>query len=565
VKAQATSAGTSDAAVGSDPLDQARLAQLAEEQAALRRVATLVARDEPPEVVFAAVAEEVGRLLKVDFAILVRYDSPDSLEVVGTWTGTGGPAPTPVGSQLPLGGRNVSTEVHRTGRSARIDFTDVSGVIGQVASHDWELRSSVGVPVSAGSRLWGCMLVGFSHHELLPADTEVRLASFTELVTTAIANADSRTALARLAEEQVALRRVATMVARGAPPDQVFAAVTQEFAQLVPVDVAAMARLEPDGTLIYVASWGRAVDFMPVGSRWTLDGTNVATAVFETGRPTRVESQTGASGSLSDVLREMGVHSVVATPVVVEGRVWGGLGAGSTLEQPLPPDAEARLASFTELVATAIANADSHAELMASRARIVAAGDESRRQIERDLHDGTQQQLVSLMLELKKAETAPPSEESGLHAQLVRTRRTLAEVLDGLQELSRGIHPAILSKGGLVPALKALSRRSAVPVSLDVRVERRLPEHLEVAAYYVASEALANTTKHASATAVTIELDEQDATLRLQIGDDGIGGADPVKGSGLTGLRDRVEAIGGTLEVTSPANGGTTLLIQIPL
>jgi transcriptional regulator with GAF, ATPase, and Fis domain len=280
VEAQAASVGTSDAGVGHDPLDQARLAQLAEEQATLRRVATLVARDEPPEAVFAAGAEEVGRLLGVDFAVLVRYDAQDTLEVVGTWTRTGAPAPTPVGGRLPLGGRNVTTEVYRTGRSVRIDYSDVSGVIGQVASDDWGLRSSVGVPVSAGSRLWGCMVVAFSGQELLPADTEARLASFTELVAMAIANAESRAALARLAAEQAGLRRVATVVARGAAPEEVFAAVTEEFARLVPVDVAAMARIEPDGTLVYVASWGKAVDFVPVGSRWTLDGKNISTSLM---------------------------------------------------------------------------------------------------------------------------------------------------------------------------------------------------------------------------------------------------------------------------------------------
>jgi signal transduction histidine kinase len=203
---------------------------------------------------------------------------------------------------------------------------------------------------------------------------------------------------------------------------------------------------------------------------------------------------------------------------------------------------------------------------MASRARIVAAADESRRRIERDLHDGTQQQLVSLMLELKKAEATSPGEESGLlHAQLVRTRLALADVLEGLQQISRGIHPAILSKGGLGPALNALSRRSAVRVELDLRTEKRLPARIEVAAYYVASEALANAAKHASASVVTIELDARDAMVRLQISDDGIGGADPTNGSGLTGLRDRVEALGGTLEVTSPAGVGTRLLIEIPV
>ena len=246
---------------------RAALARLAEEQAALRRVATLVARATPPEEVFAAVAEEVGRLLAVDFAILVRYDPQDTLEVVGTWTRTGAPAPTAVGGRLPLGGRNVTTVVYRTGRPARIDYSDVSGVIGQVASRDWGLRSSVGVPVSAESRLWGCIVVAFSGQGLLPADTEARLASFTELVATAIANAGSRAALARLAEEQAALRRVATLVARGVPPVEIFSAVSDEVARLSREAKAAVLRFEHDGPAIVFVGVSKTLE-LPVGTRW---------------------------------------------------------------------------------------------------------------------------------------------------------------------------------------------------------------------------------------------------------------------------------------------------------
>ena len=360
VSALGTGAGAPDGGIGRDPPDQARPVQLAEEQAALRRVATLVARAAPPEQVFAAVAGEVGRLLAVDFAILVRYDPRDTLEVVGTWTGTGAPPATPVGGRLPLGGRNVTTVVYRTGLPARIDYSDVSGVIGRVASREWGLRSSVGVPVSAEGRVWGCIVVAFSGQELLPADTEARLASFTELVATAIANADSRAELARLAEEQAALRRVATLVAAGAPPEEAFAAVAEEAGKLFLVDVANMCRYEPDGTATIVASaWGR----FAVGSRLKLEGKNVTTLVYQTGRAARIDSYADASGPLGTGARERGVRSSVATPIMVEGHLWGVLGIGASTERPLPPDAEARLASFTELVATAIANAESHAAL----------------------------------------------------------------------------------------------------------------------------------------------------------------------------------------------------------
>jgi signal transduction histidine kinase len=371
--------------------------------------------------------------------------------------------------------------------------------------------------------------------------------------------------LARLAEEQAALRGVATLVARGAPPEEVFAAVAGEVGQLLPVDSATMGRYESDGTLTFVAHWGRAVARFPVGTRRTLGGHNLGTLVFETGRPARVDGYAdSSSGALGAVVREAGLRSAVGTPILVEGRLWGLIAAGSSREQPLPADTEARLASFTELVATAVANAQSHAELMASRARIVASADETRRRIERDLHDGIQQQLVSLMLELRMAQAAESAGVAELRAQLARTAQGLSGVLEELQEISRGIHPAILSRRGLESAVRTLARRSAVPVELDLRAGRRLPGAVEVAAYYAVSEALANAAKHAHASAVRVELHAHDTMVRLAIRDDGIGGADPARGSGLTGLGDRIEALGGTLDVTSPAGSGTTLLIEIP-
>jgi signal transduction histidine kinase len=286
--------------------------------------------------------------------------------------------------------------------------------------------------------------------------------------------------------------------------------------------------------------------------------------VFETGRAARLVGYADASGEFGTALRDKGFHASAGTPIMVQGRVWGLMAASSREDRPLPPDTEDRLASFTELVATAIANAAGRAELTASRARIVAAADESRRRIERDLHDGTQQQLVSLMLELRSAEATEPPDAGELRAQLARTADGLRGVLEELQEISRGIHPAILSKGGLEPALRTLARRSAVPVTLDLRAGRRLPGHVEVAAYYVVSEALTNAAKHAQASVVHVELDVHDATIRLAIRDDGVGGADPGRGSGLIGLSDRILALGGRFEIISPAGDGTTLLIEVP-
>jgi signal transduction histidine kinase len=261
----------------------------------------------------------------------------------------------------------------------------------------------------------------------------------------------------------------------------------------------------------------------------------------------------------------MGFSSTVAVPIMIEGRVWGMAAVGSTNREPLPPDTEARIGNFADLVATAIANAATRAELVASRARIVAAADEARRRLERDLHDGAQQRLVSLGLELRLAQESIAAEHDDLKKRLSRVVSGLSGVAEDLQEFSRGIHPAILSRGGLGSAIRTLARRSAVPVTIDAAIDRRMPESAEVAAYYVVSEALTNVAKHAEASEVHVSSTAEDGHLLLVIRDDGIGGADSRSGSGLTGLTDRVEALGGRLDITSQAGKGTTLHVKIPI
>jgi signal transduction histidine kinase len=545
---------------------RADLARLADEQAALRRVATLVAQGTRPEEVFAAVVEEVGRLLDTDLAGMARYGSDDTVTVLATWAAEGEHPLVP--GPWPLEGGDLASTISRTGRPVRID--DYHGVPGRVAEfvrEELEIVSSVGSPIVVEGRMWGALFVHSKQSlQPFPHDTEERLASFTELVATAIANAESRADLAQLAEEQAALRRVATLVARGAPPEELFAAVVEEVGRVLSVENMAvgMARFESDGTMTTVAISSGLGDRFPVGGRWPLGGKNVSTIVAETGRSARIDDYADASGQLGVAMRERGLRSSVGAPIVVEGRVWGVLTATST-EQPLPADTESRLASFTKLVATAIANAESRADLAASRARIVAAADETRKRIERDLHDGTQQRLVSLGLELSSARATVPPQLSELKGELAHVAEGLVSATDELREISRGIHPAILSEGGLEPALRALCRRSAVPVELDLHADQRLPEPVEVAAYYVVSEALTNAAKHAHASVVNVELNTHDSTLELAIRDDGTGGADPSHGSGLVGLSDRVEALGGTLQVTSPTGDGTTLLIDVPL
>jgi len=287
--------------------------------------------------------------------------------------------------------------------------------------------------------------------------------------------------------------------------------------------------------------------------------------VLHTGRAARMDSHDNASGSAAANIRALGVRSAVGAPVVVDGQVWGAAIVGSSRPEPLPPDTEARVGDFADLVATALANAQTRAELTASRARIVTAADEARRRIERDLHDGAQQRLVSLGLDLRTAEATLPPGLHGVQAQIAAIATGLAEISQDLREISHGIHPAVLSKGGLGPALKTLARRSTVPVELDLAVDRRLPESAEVAAYYVVAEALTNAAKHARASQVTVRAEAEDANLHLAIRDDGIGGADSARGSGLTGLIDRVEALGGKMAVSSQPGCGTSLLVEIPV
>jgi signal transduction histidine kinase len=374
-----------------------------------------------------------------------------------------------------------------------------------------------------------------------------------------------RAELRRLADEQAALRRVATLVARGGPPDQLFSAVTREVGLLSGADLARMERYEVDGSVIGVAVWSRHDEQLAVGTRFTLEGASIAARVLETKGPVRVDSFAQASGPIAQEARELRIRSSVGCPIVVAGRLWGVIAASSRSDVVFPAETESQMAEFTELVATAIANAENQAELRASRARIVAASDLTRRRIERDLHDGVQQRLVSLSLGLRAATSDIPSGLDDVEEGLEQVASGLGGVLEDLREVSRGIHPAILAEGGLGPALTTLAKRSPIPVELDVRAEGRLPEPVEVTAYYVVSEALTNAAKHAQASNVQVTLDVRGCMLRIAIHDNGIGGADPARGSGLLGLKDRAEAIGGTILVESRHEAGTSLVAELPL
>jgi signal transduction histidine kinase len=325
-----------------------------------------------------------------------------------------------------------------------------------------------------------------------------------------------------------------------------------------------MNRYGPDDTVTVVAAWSGSSALYPARSGWRARGRNVNALVFQTGQAARIEEYASASGSPAEDARELGLRAGVGVPVRVEGRLWGVMFVAARTE-PLPAGTEARLAGFTELAATAIANAEAQAALTASRARIVAAADATRRRIERNLHDGAQQRLVSLALNLRAAQATAKAGTGDLADQLDHVAAGMDDILDELREIASGLHPAILADSGLPPALKALARRSAVPVDLDIQIHRRLPEQVETAAYYTVAEALTNAAKHAQATSADIEVTESSGVLHVRVRDNGRGGADFSHGSGLVGLKDRAEALGGHLRLHSPAGTGTTLDITLPL
>ena len=369
-----------------------------------------------------------------------------------------------------------------------------------------------------------------------------------------------------LARQQAALRRVATLVASGADPIDVYPLAVTELARGLDVEHVTLTKFEPGDRCVVLASHDApGKTRLAVGERFSLEGDSITVRVRYTGVPARIDDYGDVDGPVANRLRGLGLHSGVGCPVTVDGKPRGALIVGAVRAEPMPAETEAQIGDFADLVATAIGNAETRAELQASRARIVAAADQARRGIERDLHDGAQQRIVSLGLGLRALEASIPAGDGALHKQVDNLINGMADLYTELQELSRGIHPAILSKGGLGPAIKTLARRSTVPVGLELAVDRRLPESIEVAAYYVIAESLTNVAKHARASGVTVRAGFAGDELRLEVTDDGVGGAAAGGGSGLLGLKDRVEAVSGRLDVTTPDGGGTTVSARIPV
>jgi signal transduction histidine kinase len=377
-------------------------------------------------------------------------------------------------------------------------------------------------------------------------------------------NADAQ--LVEVEAEQAALRRIAALLARSVPAEQVFEAVVDELRSLMGVDAAALGRYEADATatLLALSAEAGAQVALP-GDKLSTEGHNVTALVLRTGRPARIDDYTKATGGEHvRQAREAGIQSMVGAPVQLRERVWGLLGVYS-MHRRLPPDTEARLADFAALVASAIANVQAWSELEASRVRIISAADEARRRVMRDLHDGAQQRVVVLALKARKLAESEAAQTAGLDAELGGLEVDLNGVLEELRTIASGLHPAALSRGGLAFALGTLARRSPVPVVLDVRLAGAVAESFEVAAYYVVAETLTNTTKHAEASRVEVTVELRDGCLWVAVRDDGVGGADLAGGSGLAGLKDRIEAFGGTMTLDSPPGGGTTLVARLAL
>nr|BFE55546.1 hypothetical protein GCM10020063_000720 [Dactylosporangium thailandense] len=428
--------------------DEQQRAWLLEERAAVRRNAALVMRGAPLPELLAAVAEEVGRLVHADIAHVVRYDG-DHAVVEAVWSDHGGLG-MPLGVRVPVAGHNIATLVKRTRQPARFDtYAHASGPIAE-RLREMGVSGSVGLPVLVNDRLWGTIVVSVTRPEPLPSDTENRVVDLTELTGAAIWALQVRQEMSRLVEEQAALRRVATLVARGAPPAEILTAVAREVGQVLEVDATAIYRIEPGGDVTIVTGWNKVGGRVPTGGLGTVDDEGVAGRISRSGRPARVDDFTNVPGLEAALARRMGYTAGAGGPIFVNRRLWGVI-AAAVRTLPMPVDAELRMSEFTELIATAISNAQARTDLAASRARIVATSDETRRRIERDLHDGTQQRLVSLGLDLRTLQRSLPPQQRDQQAELGHIVDSLNDALDELREISRGIHPAILSQGGPLP------------------------------------------------------------------------------------------------------------------
>jgi signal transduction histidine kinase len=368
----------------------------------------------------------------------------------------------------------------------------------------------------------------------------------------------------RLAEEQAALRRVATLVATSAQPKQVFQMVAEEAGRLLDARTAATVRFDEDSAVI-VGSWsdgeGAGIE---VGTLvpYSDPDSAVYRATHEGGR---IDDYTELAGEAARLTRLRGYGSAVMAPITADGRLWGTLAVFSARAHHFAPDAQQRLADFTNLVALALESAEVHDQLTASRARIVEASLAERRRLERNLHDGAQQRLVTLAVHLRFAQETLREDPDAAEATLAHVGEDLKLALEELRELARGLHPAVLNDRGLEPALQSLANRAPFPVTIVGVPSHRLDEGVEAAVYYLVAESLTNAAKHADASEARVEMTNTIDEVVVTIVDNGSGGASAARGSGLRGLADRIEALGGRFEVDSPSGDGTLVRATLPL
>jgi signal transduction histidine kinase len=533
--------------------EQAALRRLAE-QAALRRVAELVARGVGEEELFATVAEEASRLIENEAASLLRIDDDGGSTMVAS---SGGPVP--IGRRIVIApdDQGIVAQVLRTGRPARLD--DYTGVTGRAwARDDFGVGSCVGVPIFVADRIWGVLGITTPDREL-PPESEQRLQQFADLIAAALANVQARAEVQQLADEQAALRRVAEIAARGVAPDVVFEAVAIEASSVANDQAMTLTRCQEDGSHVVLAACGAPA---PPGTRFECYPGGIIDQVHATGRSARIDDLSRIPGRAHLPYARQTV-ACVAVPITVGGRFWGLLSATSE-ERPLPIETEQRLSQFAEIAAAAVANAEGRALLSASRARVVATADETRRRLQRDVHDGAQQRLVQTVSTLKLARLALGDDDGPVAELLEESLQHAQRATDELRDLVRGILPASLIRGGLRQGLDSLVSGLTLPVDVHVAVAR-LPAEIETTAYFVVAEALTNVVKHAGAGSAQVDVSIDADQLTIDVRDDGVGGADPREGTGLTGLFDRVGASEGTLTITSPAGAGTTLRATLPL
>jgi signal transduction histidine kinase/CHASE3 domain sensor protein len=549
---------------------RAELHGVAEEQAALLRVATLVGAGGTPEDIFGAVSDEVRQLVGIDITSMFRFEPDATLTLLAVRSRTGGVLDDVIGRRVPV--RRGFRELLERGTPLRLDAARVARWIKDIPkASDLGLNAAVGVPIIVAGRPWGAIFACATSADALPPGAEAPFAHFTKLVATAIANAQARSELSQLAEEQAALRRVATLVITGASPEDVYRMVAEEVAGVIGADMTGVHQSFEDGSALRLASWDSESRPLPIGERRPQEPD--IDRELHAGRTVRVVT-TGKErpGTFPHTVAQRGASSFIGVPIVVQGHTWGSIFAATTKPEPFPPDAEERMLGFTDLVATAVSAAAARAELAASnerlaesRARVVAAADEERARVVRDIHDGAQQRLVHALITLKLARRALTHDGGQGAAELVDEALSQAQRANvELRDLAHGIMPSVLTRGGLLAGVRSLVKHSILPVEVEVLAER-LPSHVEASAYFIVAEALTNVLKHANAGHAAIRAFRQDDVLTIEVRDDGVGGARLSGSTGLLGLQDRAVAVSGTLHVESPPGGGTVLTVTLPL